>query len=208
MNSQSYCSWTHRGATLCSQGFVAALVRFVVHINAQYDFRSLGPRPRSPLALNNLPLFDPCERSPQWIVSMVTSLPSAKYAPIRCSRPPGVLSLARDQAHLTQSDAVAPGGISANPWGLAVSVNQGRAPPRLPEAASPIINPPSARLYRSETPRAGIGTGSKACRPRRSRPPWSIVEPRGLSEWLEHKFIRDALVSVLARAQVHPGRFG
>jgi hypothetical protein len=72
----------------------------------------------------------------------------------------GVFSFARDQADRTQSDAVAPGGISANPWGLAVSVNQGRAPPRLPEAASPIINPPVRGLYRSETPRDGIGTGS------------------------------------------------
>jgi hypothetical protein len=53
---------------------IAAFVRFVVHMNAQYD-PNLGPRPCR-LALNNFPLFDLCERSPQWTVSMVTYLPA------------------------------------------------------------------------------------------------------------------------------------
>jgi hypothetical protein len=77
---------------------VAAFVRFVVHINAQYDFRSLGPRPRSPLALNNLPLFDLCERSPQWIVSMVTSLAAPNMPLFGALDRRGVFSFARDHA--------------------------------------------------------------------------------------------------------------
>jgi hypothetical protein len=41
---------------------VAAFVRYVVHMDAQYNFRILGSR-LCPLALDNLPLFDPCKRS-------------------------------------------------------------------------------------------------------------------------------------------------
>jgi hypothetical protein len=41
---------------------VAIFVRFVVHMDAQYNFRILGSR-LCPLALNNLPLFDARKRS-------------------------------------------------------------------------------------------------------------------------------------------------